>query len=118
MPMDKNERLSAEAFSKMKNLRFLKIGYVQPPTSRGPVQLPQGYNRGHVQLPQGLIYLSNELRIIDWHGYPLKSMPTSFQPIKLVELRMHYSGIKKLWKGIMVRFSLMLICISFLFIKA
>ena len=87
MPMDKNERLSAEAFSKMKNLRFLKIGYVQPPTSRGPVQLPQG-----------LSYLTNELCAIDWHGYPLKSMLTSFQPHKLVELRMHCSDIKKLWK--------------------
>ena len=107
--MDKNECLSAEVFSKMKNLRFLKIGCEEP--------LPD-INGGHVQLPQGLIYLSNELRIIDWHGYPLKSMPTNFQPIKLVELRMRCSGIKKLWKEIMVRFSLMLICISFLFIKA
>ena len=97
MPMDKNECLSAEAFSKMKILRFLKIGYLEP---------QQGHNRGHVQLPQGLNYLSNELRIIDWHGYPLKSMPTNFQPIKLVEVRMQCSGIKKLWKGIMVRFSL------------
>ena len=109
MPVDKNECLSAEAFSKMKNLRFLEIGYVEP---------QQGHNKGHVQLPQDLNYLSNELRIIDWHGYPLKSMPTNFQPIKLVELRMHCSGIKKLWKGIMVRFSLMLIYISFIFIKA
>ena len=109
MPVDKNEHLSAEAFSKMKILRFLKIGYVEP---------QQGHNRGHVQLPQGLIYLSNELRIIDWHGYPLKSTPTNFQPIKLVESRMRCSGIKKLWKEIMVRFLLMLICISFLFIKA
>ena len=41
-------------------------------------------------------------------------MPTSFQPNKLVELRMHCSGIKKLWKGIMVRFSLMQMCISFM----
>ena len=109
MPEDKNERLSAEAFSKMKNLRFLKIGYVEP---------QQGRNRGHIQLPQGLTNLSNELHIIDWHGYPLKSMPTNFQPIKLVELRMRCSGIKKLWKEIMVRFLLMLICISFLFIMA
>ena len=109
MLVDKNEHLSAEAFSKMKNLRFLEIGYVEP---------QQGHNKGHVQLPQDLNYLSNELRIIDWHGYPLKSMPTNFQPVKLVELRMHCSGIKKLWKGIMVRFSLMLIYISFIFIKA
>ena len=86
---DRNECLSVEAFSKMKILRFLKIGYVEP---------PQGNNRGLVQLPQGLIYLSNEYCIIDWHGYPLKSMPTNFLPIKLVELRMHCNGIKKLWK--------------------
>ena len=109
MPMDKNERLSAEAFLKMKNLRFLKIGYVEP---------PQGHNKGHLQFLQDLSYLSNELRIIDWYGYPLKSMPNNFQPMKLVELRMHCSGIEKLWKGIMVRFSLMLICFSFIFIKA
>ena len=101
MPIKAKERLSAEAFTKMKILRFLKIGYVEP---------PKGFNRGHVQLPQGLSYLSNELRAIDWHGYPLKSMPTSFQPNKLVELRMHYSNIKQLWKGIMVRFSLMQMC--------
>ena len=109
MHVDKNECLSAEAFLEMKILRFLKIGCVEP---------RQGHNRGPVQLPQGLIYLSNELRIIDWHGCPLKSMPTNFQPTQLVELRMHCSGIKKLWEGIMVRFSLMLIYISFVFIKA
>ena len=98
--------MSAEAFSKMKKLRLLKIGYEQP---------PQDLVRGPVQLPQGLSYISNELRLIDWHGYPLKSMPTSFQPNKLVELRMHYSDIKLLWKGIMVRFSLMQMCFSIIF---
>ena len=109
MPIKAKERLSAEAFTKMKILRFLKIGYVHPPKYLigGPIQLPQGLN-----------YLSNELRIIDWRGYPLKSMPTSFQPNKLVELRMHYSDIKQLWKGIMVRFSLMQMCFSFIFVKA
>ena len=103
MHVNENESFSAEVFSKMKNLRLLKIGCE---------------SANHVQLPKGLSYLPNELRVIDWHGYPLKSMPTNFQPIKLVQLRMHGSGIKKLWKGIMVRFSLMLICISFIFIKA
>ncbi|XP_075636243.1 TMV resistance protein N-like [Castanea sativa] len=103
MPVHKNECLSAEAFLKMKNLRFLKIGYVEPQI---------GHNRGHVQLPQGLNYLSNELRIIDWNGYPSKSMPTNFQPIKLVELRLHCSGIKKLWKEIMILNELKLIDLS------
>ena len=109
MPIEAKEHLSAEAISKMKNLRLLKINNVKP---------PQGLNRGLVQLPQGLSYLSNELCAIDWHGYPLKSILTSFQPNKLVELRMHCSGIKKLWKGIMVRFLLMQMCISFIFIRA
>ena len=109
MPIKAKERLSAEAFTKMKILRFLKIGYVHP---------PQDLIGGPIQLPQGLTYLSNELRIIDWRGYPLKSMPTNFQPNKLVELRMHYSDIKQLWKGIMVRFSFILISISYFFIKA
>ena len=109
MPIEAKECLSTEAFSKMKILRFLKIGYVHPPQDR---------IGGPIQLPQGLSYLSNELRIIDWHGYPLKSMPTSFQLNKLVELRMRYSDIKQLWKGIMVRFSLRQMCFSFIFIKA
>ena len=107
-PIEIEEHLSAEAFSKMKKLRLLKIGYEQP---------PQDLIKGLVQLPQGLNYLSNELRAIHWHGYPLKSMLANFQPNKLVELRMHCSNIKQLWKGITVRFSLTLICISF-FINA
>ena len=112
--------MNAEAFSKMKKLRLLKIGNVQAPQGliRGNVQLLQGQIKGNVQLPQGLNYLPNELRIIEWHGYPLKSMPTSFEPNKLVEFIMHCSNIKQLWKGTMVRFSFMQMCILFLFIKA
>ncbi|KAL4600360.1 hypothetical protein ACB092_11G193500 [Castanea dentata] len=102
-PIEIEEHLSAKAFSKMKKLRLLKIGYKQP---------PQDLIRSPVQLPQGLSYLSNELRAIDWHGYPLKSMPASFQPNKLVELRMHYSNIKQLWKGIMILNELKLIDLS------
>ncbi|XP_075648647.1 TMV resistance protein N-like [Castanea sativa] len=41
MPIEAKERLSAKAFSKMKILRFLKIGYVYPPRDciRGPIML-------------------------------------------------------------------------------
>ncbi|XP_050253162.1 disease resistance-like protein DSC1 isoform X2 [Quercus robur] len=102
-PTIKKEHLSVEAFSKMKNLRFLKIGCVQP---------PQDLISGPIQLPQGLNYLSDELRVLDWHGYPLKSLPTSFQPNKLVELRMQCSDIKQLWKGIMILNELKLIDLS------
>ncbi|XP_059453461.1 disease resistance protein RUN1-like [Corylus avellana] len=78
-PPQKEERLNAEAFSKMENLKFLQIR--------------------NVQLPQGLSYLSNKLRLMEWHEYPLKSMPRSFQPNKLVELIMPRSHIKELPKG-------------------
>ncbi|XP_065616967.1 LOW QUALITY PROTEIN: disease resistance protein RUN1 [Quercus suber] len=82
--IQKEELLDAGVFSKMKKMRLLKMG-----------------DMGKVKLPQGLDYLSNELRIIEWHGYPLSSMPTNFQPNKLVELKMHCSSIKRLWDGIM-----------------
>uniref|UniRef100_A0A7N2MVU1 ADP-ribosyl cyclase/cyclic ADP-ribose hydrolase n=1 Tax=Quercus lobata TaxID=97700 RepID=A0A7N2MVU1_QUELO len=84
IPIQNEELLDAGVFSKMKRMRLLKMG-----------------DMGNVKLPQGLDYLSNELRIIEWHGYPLSSMPANFQPNKLVELKMHYSGIKRLWNGIM-----------------
>ena len=96
-PNQKEEHLNSKAFSKMKKLRLLKINNVEP---------RKGLLRGNVQLPQGLRHLSNELQFLEWRGYHLKSMPTNFQPIKLVELRMCFSGIRQLWKGIMVRFSL------------
>ena len=94
----KEQSLSAEAFTKMTKLRFLKIC--------------------NVQLPKGLSYLSNELHFLEWYRHPLKSMPTGFQPNKLVELKMHCSRIIQLWKGIMVRFSLKQMCIFFFFIDA
>ena len=129
-PIQEVEHLSAEVFSKMKILRLLIIGHkklrkdfingtMKLPKDfiNGNVQLPKVLIRGNVQLPKDLSYLSNELCIIEWHRYPFKSMPTSFQPKKLVELRMHCSRIIQLWKGIMVRFSLKKICIFFLFIN-
>ncbi|XP_050277028.1 disease resistance-like protein DSC1 isoform X2 [Quercus robur] len=91
-PNQKEEHLNSKAFSKMKKLRLLKVNNVEP---------PKGLLRGNVQLPQGLSHLPDELRVIEWHGYPLNSLPTNFQPNKLVELRMHCSHIKQLWKGIM-----------------
>ncbi|XP_030939640.1 disease resistance protein RPP2B-like [Quercus lobata] len=53
-----------------------------------------------VHLLRGSKHLSNELRFLDWSGYPSKSLPSSFQPMELVDLRMCYSNIEQLWKGI------------------
>ncbi|KAB1207017.1 putative WRKY transcription factor 52 [Morella rubra] len=43
---------------------------------------------------------TNELRVMDWLGFPLKSLPTNFQSDHLVQLNMPCSRIKQLWKGI------------------
>ena len=105
--IQKVENLSAKAFSNMKKLRLLKIHNTRH---------SEDLFRGNVQLLQGLNYLSNELRFLEWHGYHLKFLPNNFQPNKLVKLRMCFSGIRQLWKGIMVRFSLIKMCNLFNFI--
>ncbi|XVF70291.1 hypothetical protein PTKIN_Ptkin11bG0149500 [Pterospermum kingtungense] len=75
--------LSADAFLKMEKLRLLRVLY-----------LPNIHD---------LKYLSNELRLFEWHGYPLKFLPSSFQPENLVALLLPYSSIEQLWKDNRVR---------------
>ncbi|XP_040997965.1 disease resistance protein RUN1-like [Juglans microcarpa x Juglans regia] len=70
------EDLNPEAFSKMNKLRLIKIC--------------------DVNLPWGLKSLSNWLRLMEWHEYPLGSIPESFQPNNLVELIMHRSNFLQL----------------------
>ncbi|KAG6671650.1 hypothetical protein I3842_16G014300 [Carya illinoinensis] len=72
-------QLNANAFSKMKKLGLLKIC--------------------NVHLPAGLEYLSNKLHLLEWHDYPLTSMPNNFQPHNLVELIMPRCCFKQLPKG-------------------
>ncbi|KAK8312804.1 hypothetical protein V6Z12_D01G066800 [Gossypium hirsutum] len=81
--------LSADAFLTMKRLRLPKVFNV--PNSRG------------------FKYLSNELRLLEWHGYPFKSFPSSFQPENLVALLLPYSRIEKLWKPNMALYKLKLV---------
>ncbi|XVE83986.1 hypothetical protein DITRI_Ditri16bG0132800 [Diplodiscus trichospermus] len=71
--------LSADAFLKMKNLRLLRVFYLT--------------NSKYLK------YLSNEVRLFEWHGYPFKSLPSSFELDNLVALILPYSCIEHLWKG-------------------
>ncbi|TXG74577.1 hypothetical protein ES288_1Z031900v1 [Gossypium darwinii] len=71
--------LSVNVFSKMKKLRFLRVLCLSNCND--------------------LKYLSNELRFLDWTGYPLKSLPSNFQPDNLIILLLPYSRIEQLWKG-------------------
>ncbi|XVF78493.1 hypothetical protein PTKIN_Ptkin14bG0138500 [Pterospermum kingtungense] len=46
-----------------------------------------------------LKYISNELRLLDWRGYPSTYLPSSFQPDNLVALLLPYSRVEQLWEG-------------------
>ncbi|XP_030964557.1 TMV resistance protein N-like [Quercus lobata] len=69
-----------EVFSKMYNLRLLKIH--------------------NVHIPNGLNHVSNGPRFLHWIGYSSESLPSSFQPKELVELNLQSSKIKYLWEGV------------------
>ncbi|TYG96502.1 hypothetical protein ES288_A11G355800v1 [Gossypium darwinii] len=71
--------LSVDTFLKMKKLRLLKVLCLSN--------------------CDDLKYLSNELRLLDWTGYPLRYLPSSFQPDNLVALLLPHSHIQQLWKG-------------------
>ena len=72
-----------EAFPKLPNLKLLIIH--------------------DAQLLHGPKHLSNNLRFLDWSGYPSKSLPLNFQPVELVELHLLHSKIERLWKETKVR---------------
>ncbi|KAK9988861.1 hypothetical protein SO802_029100 [Lithocarpus litseifolius] len=67
-----------EAFSKMYNLKFLRVNDV----AYVPTHLP------------------DDLRILDWISYSSKSLPSSFQLDELVQLCLQRSRIEQLWIGI------------------
>ncbi|KAK8681888.1 hypothetical protein V6N13_054287 [Hibiscus sabdariffa] len=82
---DSNQTRSsnADAFLKMKRLRLLRVLHLS--------------NCGD------LTYLSNELRLLDWMVYPLRSLPSSFEPDNLVALLLPHSHIEQLWPENIVR---------------
>ncbi|KAH9782144.1 ADP-ribosyl cyclase/cyclic ADP-ribose hydrolase [Citrus sinensis] len=45
-----------------------------------------------------LLKISN-VQLLDWHRYPLKSLPSNLQLDNIVEFKMCYSRIEELWKG-------------------
>ena len=43
---------------------------------------------------EGLKSFPNGLRLLDWNGFPLSSLPSTFEPTKLVALNMQGSHIE------------------------
>ncbi|GJS44145.1 NB-ARC domains-containing protein [Tanacetum coccineum] len=44
-----------------------------------------------------LDFLSDELRLFYWHGFPFKYLPSDFYPENIVAIDLSYSQIKQLW---------------------
>eukprot|EP00257_Ricinus_communis_P026180 XP_025013594.1 disease resistance-like protein DSC1 [Ricinus communis] len=81
--------LSSEAFAKMRNLRMLKFYYTGS-KYMNKVHLPD----------EGLHYMSSNLRLFHWEGYPSKSLPSSFHAENLIELNLVGSNLEQLWTGV------------------
>ncbi|KAF3449659.1 hypothetical protein FNV43_RR10390 [Rhamnella rubrinervis] len=45
--------------------------------------------------------LPNNLQYLDWDGFPYNRLPSSFQPLKLVKLKLQRSNIEHLWSNCM-----------------
>ncbi|CAL8176290.1 unnamed protein product [Prunus armeniaca] len=72
--------LSGDSFSKMKNLQLF-------------INVNARFFGDHVD------YLSNELRFLHWPDCPLQTLPSTFNPRKLVELHMPCSRLSQLGEG-------------------
>nr|XP_043633407.1 disease resistance protein Roq1-like [Erigeron canadensis] len=69
--------------SNLKQLRWLKVYIME-------------YKYDEIKAPT---FLSNELRYINWKHYPTSPFPESFQPVKMVVIKLEYSLQKELWMG-------------------
>nr|XP_043633083.1 disease resistance protein RUN1-like [Erigeron canadensis] len=92
----KTVRIDCKAFSKMKKLRILKICYPEAEHFGQSFQLSM-WTDFSVKLSGNLDFLSNELRLIYWHGYPFKFLPSSFYPANIVAIDFSFSNIKSFW---------------------
>ncbi|EOA12806.1 hypothetical protein CARUB_v10025767mg [Capsella rubella] len=83
--------LDPEHFKNMCNLRYLKLY-----NSHCPHECE---TNNKVNLPDGLKLPLKEVRCLHWLKFPLDELPNDFDPINLVDLKLPYSEIERLWEG-------------------
>nr|XP_043628663.1 disease resistance protein RPV1-like isoform X1 [Erigeron canadensis] len=87
------ENFKVGAIEKMKNLMLLQLDYAT-------------FSGSYKKLPK-------KLRLLRWHGFPLKSIPGDVPLQKLVVLDLRYSKLKELWDGYKVVGSLKILNLSY-----
>ncbi|KAL1212249.1 Inactive disease resistance protein RPS4 [Cardamine amara subsp. amara] len=86
--------LQKTALMEMPNLRYVKIFDSRCPRQCEVVECK-------VYLPEKLEFRNlNEIRYLHWLKFPLKKLPADFNPENLIDLRLPYSKITRVWKGI------------------
>ncbi|XP_048320483.2 disease resistance-like protein DSC1 [Ziziphus jujuba] len=85
--ISRDVKISRSAFSKMCNLRVLKIYCDRIFDTKFKLYLSQDLDS----------YLSDTLSYFQWDLYPLKLLPSNFNPGNLVELILRGSLVQKLW---------------------
>lgn len=86
--------LSKEAFNGMDNLRYLKIY-----DSQFPQENEAGYK---LHFSNGVKLPLQKIRYLHWLRFPGEELPQDFNPKNLIDLKLPYSKIKRLWDGVKV----------------
>lgn len=81
--------ITEKSFKGMSNLQFLRVKN-------------DLYHPNIISSPGPLTFISPKLRLLDWSCFPMTSLRFINNLEFLVELRMCYSKLEKLWDGIQV----------------
>ncbi|RID75877.1 hypothetical protein BRARA_B02893, partial [Brassica rapa] len=79
-------------FINMPSLRYLKIYESCCPW--------KGESDCKLRFPDGLDFPQKEVRYFHWMKFPLNELPPDFRPENMVDLRLPYSKVERLWKGV------------------
>ncbi|XP_024004743.1 disease resistance protein RPS4 [Eutrema salsugineum] len=89
--MKKDVTLGTDHLTEMRDLRYLKFYSSHCPRECEPKE--------NVHIPEKQLELPlEEVRCFHWLKYPIDELPQGFIPKNLVDLKLHYSKITKIWK--------------------
>ncbi|KAJ0916987.1 putative TIR domain, P-loop containing nucleoside triphosphate hydrolase [Helianthus annuus] len=93
----KKVHIDCKSFARMNKLRILKICDLELENLGKMSELKLPYD-SKVNFYGSVQFLSNTLRLLYWHGYPMKILPPNFYPENIVAIDFSYSNIQNLWR--------------------